>query len=57
MGRNSPGVGPPPGMQPPLMPMEGLPMVGVPRLMPPDEGSQSYMDYPSASSHNHVEVY
>ena len=39
------------------VPMVGVPMVGVPRLMPPDEASQGYMDYPPASSHNHVEVY
>ncbi|KAK7504513.1 hypothetical protein BaRGS_00004379, partial [Batillaria attramentaria] len=55
MGRNSPGVGP---MQPPpMLPMETMPMAGVPRLMPADDGHQGYMDYPPSSTHNHVEVY
>jgi hypothetical protein len=58
MGRASPGMGPHPSGMPPqgLMGMDGVPM-GMPRLMPPDEASQGYMDYPPASSHNHVEVY
>lgn len=55
MGRNSPGIGP--HMQPPMLQMDGMPMVSMPRLMPPDDASQGYMDYPPSSTQNHVEVY
>ncbi|PVD22422.1 hypothetical protein C0Q70_18234 [Pomacea canaliculata] len=55
LGRNSPGVGP--QLQPPMLPMEAIPMVGVPRLLSAEEPPQSYMDYTPSSSHNHVEVY
>ncbi|XP_076436153.1 LIM/homeobox protein Lhx3-like [Babylonia areolata] len=70
------GHPPHPHPPPPPPPPPPQSMVGMPRLMPPDEASaahaahaaaaaaaaaaassQSFMDYPHVSSHNHVEVY
>ncbi|XP_059157956.1 LIM/homeobox protein Lhx3-like [Physella acuta] len=53
LGRHSPGA---PLSHSQMMPLDA--MAGIPRLLPPGEdNSQSYMDYPPSSTHNHVEVY
>lgn len=53
LGRHSPGA---PLSHSQMMPLDA--MSGIPRLLPAGEdNSQSYMDYPPSSTHNHVEVY
>ncbi|XP_035829246.1 LIM/homeobox protein Lhx3 isoform X2 [Aplysia californica] len=53
IGRHSPGA---PISHSQMMPLDA--MAGIPRLLPAGEdNSQSYMDYPPSSTHNHVEVY